>query len=176
MKKEEEIPGANIAPPPKHDVSQYFSKARSLLAHNQGESTKFSRGLDFARLEVSSLLQSTLNSLKAWGIATLFAATPSPLGNWALNIALAKNQILYGRCTLMATTLQTLQCKAVSSSQAFYPSLYWIATSLPFFPLLECAFVVGGKWLGCADPLNKLGFHLQVKHLTWRCDTMRHPR
>ena len=43
-KEEEEIPGANIAPPPKHDVSQYFSKARSLFAHNQGESTKFSRG------------------------------------------------------------------------------------------------------------------------------------
>ena len=43
-KEEEEIPGANIAPPPQHDVSQYFSKARSLFAHNQGESNKFSRG------------------------------------------------------------------------------------------------------------------------------------
>ena len=43
-KEEEEIPGANIAPPPKHDVSQYFSEARSLFARNQGESNKFSRG------------------------------------------------------------------------------------------------------------------------------------
>ena len=38
-KKKEEIPGANIAPPPKHDVSQYFSEARALFALNQGEST-----------------------------------------------------------------------------------------------------------------------------------------
>ena len=43
-KEEEEIPGANIAPSPKHDVSQYFSKARSLFALNKGESNKFSRG------------------------------------------------------------------------------------------------------------------------------------
>ena len=118
----------------------------TLVVHSQPrcEHHVFER-LDFARLEVSSLLQSALKSLKAWGIATLCAATPSPLGNWALNIALAKNQILYGRCTLMATTLQTLQCKAVSSSQSFFPTFYWIATSLPFFPLLECAFVVGAK-------------------------------
>ena len=72
----------------------------------------------------------------------------------------------------MATTLQTLQCKAVSSSQAFFPPFYWIATSLPFFPLLECAFVVGGKWLGCAGPFKQVRLPLTVQEsdLALRCD------
>ena len=57
----------------------------------------------------------------------------------------------------------------------FFPTLLLDCHIIALFPLLECAFVVGGKWPGYAGPLNKLGFHLQVKHLTWRCDTMRHP-
>lgn len=117
---------------------QYFFGARS----NQGESTE-SLWVRFWVI-ISLLLLALVMHSGSKSLRTCLTLRCNPISSWhyALNIAPLKNRILYGQCTLMAPTSQGQPKKS-----KLVPSVYMIATLMPFSAMLKYALGVGGSSL-----------------------------